>query len=130
MKLDDKFIFIMCEVSSFEIRSEIVNPPETTAFTATEEISGSRKRSPATFTVRLDIRDKSLVFFFSPSAFVHVFFLAARRSSHSSLLLMMMMKMLLLILLLRVLWRETRRDRCWRWKVSLIASRRELVGHV
>jgi len=57
MKLDDKFIFIMCKVSSFEIRSEIVNPPKTAAFTAAKETSGSRKRSPTTFTVRLDVRD-------------------------------------------------------------------------
>lgn len=87
MKIDDNFIFVAGEVSSFEIRPEIVNPPETAALAATEETGGSRERSPAAFAVGFDVRDESLVFFFSPSTFVHVFFLAAGRSSHGSFFL-------------------------------------------
>ena len=78
MKIDDNFIFVAGEVSSFEIRPQIVDPPETAALAATEETGGSRERSPASFAVFADVINEKLIFFFSPSSFVHVSFLATR----------------------------------------------------
>ncbi|KAF2577146.1 hypothetical protein F2Q68_00003697 [Brassica cretica] len=61
MKIDDNFIFVASEVSSFEIRPQIVDPPETAALAATEETGGSRERSPAAFAVGFDQGDLPMV---------------------------------------------------------------------
>lgn len=81
MEFDDEIIFFEGEVSSLEIRAEIVNPPKTAAFAAAEKTGGSWKRAPTAFAVRFDVRDELIVFFFSPSSFVRVVLLAARRAN-------------------------------------------------
>lgn len=83
MKFDNKLIFFLGEVSAFEIRAQVVDPPETAALAAAEESGGLGEGAPATFAVGSDVSDKPFVFFFSPSALVGVSFLTARRPSHN-----------------------------------------------
>nr|GMC87507.1 hypothetical protein BHM03_00060017 [Ipomoea batatas] len=83
VKFDNKLIFFLGEVSAFEIRAQVVDPPETAALAAAEESGGLGEGAPATFAVGSDVSDKPFVFFFSPSALVGVSFLTARRPSHN-----------------------------------------------
>lgn len=94
MEFDDEVIFFEGEITSLEIRPKIVNPPESAAFATPLKTSGSRERTPTTFTVSFDVRDELIVFFLSPSSFIRVVLLAARRPPHLLLLLLLILVMM------------------------------------
>ncbi|MFS7978399.1 hypothetical protein Hanom_Chr10g00915051 [Helianthus anomalus] len=51
MEFNYEFIFFFGEVATFEVRAEVIDPPETAALAAAEESGGLRKGPPAAFTV-------------------------------------------------------------------------------
>lgn len=75
MEVDDETVFFVGEAASFEVRSEVIDPPETAALAATEKSGGFRKGSPATFAVSIDVSFELFVFLFRPCSFVRVTFL-------------------------------------------------------
>lgn len=78
MELDDELILFLGEVTAFEVRPQVIDPPEAAALSATEEARGLRERPPAALAVCPDVRDEPLIFFFGPCTFVCVSLLAAR----------------------------------------------------
>ena len=82
MKFDDEFIFFFSEIAAFEVRTEIVDPPETAALAASEKAGGFGERAPAAFAVSSNISYEAIIFFFGPCTFVCVSFFAARGPSH------------------------------------------------
>lgn len=82
MKINDESILLFGEVTTLEAGPEIVDPPETTTLTASEETSHLREGAPTTFAVDLDVLDEALIFLLSPRSFVGVSLLAAWRSPH------------------------------------------------
>jgi hypothetical protein len=82
VEFDDELIFLLGEISTFEVGAEIVDPPETATLTATEKTSGFWERAPASLTVSSNISNQPLIFFFAPCSFVYVTFLTARGPSH------------------------------------------------
>lgn len=51
MEFDDEFIFIFSEIASFEVRPQVINPPEAATLATAEEAGGLWKRPPASFAV-------------------------------------------------------------------------------
>lgn len=82
VEFDDELIFLLGEISTFEVGAEIVDPPETATLTATEKTSGFWERAPASLTVSSNISYQPLIFFFAPCSFVYETFLTARGPSH------------------------------------------------
>lgn len=83
MEFDDEFIFFFGEVATFEVRTEVVDPPETATLAAPEETGGFGERAPAPFTVSSNVRYEPVIFFFGPCSFVCVSFLTTRGPSHN-----------------------------------------------
>jgi len=70
MEFDDEFIFIFSEIASFEVRPQVINPPEAATLATAEEAGGLGKRPPASFAVGPDVSDEPVIFFFGPCPFV------------------------------------------------------------
>lgn len=82
MEFDDDLVFFIGKISTFEIRTKVINPSEPATLTTSQQSCGFGKGTPTTFAVITDVIDETLVFFFGPCSFVCVGFLATRRPSH------------------------------------------------
>lgn len=78
MELDDELVFFLGEVSTLKVRPEIVDPPETAAFSTPKKSGGFGERSPAAFSMSFNVSYEPLVLFFRPCSFVCVSFLTTR----------------------------------------------------
>lgn len=82
VKLDDEFVFLLSEVTSFEIRPKIVDPSKTAALATSEQTCSLRKGTPTSFSMGFDVGDEALIFFLSPSSFVCMRLFTAGRPAH------------------------------------------------
>lgn len=78
MQLDDVIIFILSEVASFKVRSEVINPAETATLTASEEPCFLGQRSPTAVPMLTYMSYESLIFLLGPRSLVCVRFFTAR----------------------------------------------------
>lgn len=78
MQLDDEIIFILSEVASFKIRSEVINPAKTATLTATEESCLLWQGSPTTVSMLKYMSYEFFIFLLGPRSLVRVRFFTTR----------------------------------------------------
>ena len=57
MEFDDELIFLFSEITSLEVRPQVIDPPEAAALSAAEKAGGLGQRPPAALPMGPDVRD-------------------------------------------------------------------------
>lgn len=82
MEINDKFLFSFIKETPFQVRPEVVNPPETAALAAAAESGELRQDTPATLAMCENEGDQFVVLISSPRTFLDTKFVATRLPAH------------------------------------------------